>query len=254
MSAFGPPAPGLRSGALTVTDNGPDSPQVASLTGLGTQTATCVSNTLSDGGFESGTLTCWTAGGVFPPVISTQQAHGGSFSAQLGATGTPDTKRRLVALSNHHGPQQRNQPDFELLVLARGPADTIDYDWQEAQIRDSNGNKLAQIFKPASNSQTWTQVTFDLTPYKGQTIQIYFNAHEDGYGDLTYMYLDDVSLTIGGSPQPLQFVAGHALPPGGHARQRGGFGGRDSGRNFPRAFPYRKKGAVTFPSAQRPIR
>ena len=54
---------------------------------------------------------------------------------------------------------------------------------------------LAQIMKVASNSHTWTQKTFDLTPYKGQTIRIYFNVHQDGYGDLTYMYLDDVSVT-----------------------------------------------------------
>ncbi len=43
--------------------------------------------------------------------------------------------------------------------------------------------------KVASNSHVWTQKTFDLTPYKGQTIRLYFNVHQDGYGDLTYMYL-----------------------------------------------------------------
>jgi bacillopeptidase F (M6 metalloprotease family) len=48
----------------------------------------------------------------------------------------------------------------------------------------------------ASNTRVWTQVTYDLTTYKGQTIRVYFNDHQDGYGDLTYMYLDDVSVTV----------------------------------------------------------
>ena len=49
--------------------------------------------------------------------------------------------------------------------------------------------------KVASNAQSWQQVTYDLSSYNGQTIQVYFNDHEDGGGDLTYMYLDDVALT-----------------------------------------------------------
>jgi bacillopeptidase F (M6 metalloprotease family) len=55
---------------------------------------------------------------------------------------------------------------------------------------------LAQIFKVCSNAMAWTPVTYDLTSYKGQTIRIYFNDHGDGYGDLTYMYLDDVAVTV----------------------------------------------------------
>ncbi len=85
-------------------------------------------------------------------------------------------------------------------------ADSISFDWQEAQIRDTNGNRLAQIFKVDSNSQSWSYITFDLTPYKGQTIQLYFNVHEDGdsYGYLTYMYLDDIAI-VEGAPA-LRFI------------------------------------------------
>jgi bacillopeptidase F (M6 metalloprotease family) len=74
--------------------------------------------------------------------------------------------------------------------------DTITYDWQEAQVQNSSGATLAQIMKVASNTHVWTQVTYDLTTYKGQTIRVYFNDHQDGFGDLTYMYLDDVSVTV----------------------------------------------------------
>jgi len=70
------------------------------------------------------------------------------------------------------------------------------YDGQEAQVQNSSGATLAQITKVASNTQVWTQVTYDLTTYKGQTIRVYFNDRQDGYGQLTYIYLDDVSVTV----------------------------------------------------------
>jgi hypothetical protein len=203
--SFQPLGTGVRGGTLTVTDNAADSPQVATLTGLGTQPPNCIPNILSDGGFESGTLTCWQSGGAFLPVISTQQAHGGSFAAQLGATGTPEPNGDSWLYQTVAIPTNADSPTLSFWYWP-WTADVVTYDWQEAQIRDTHGNMLAQIFKLASNTQTWTKVTYDLTPYKGQTIQIYFNAHEDGAGDLTYMYLDDVSITTGGASQALQFV------------------------------------------------
>jgi bacillopeptidase F (M6 metalloprotease family) len=39
-------------------------------------------------------------------------------------------------------------------------------------------------------------VTVDVTAYRGQTVKLWFNVHQDGYGDLTSMYLDDVSLAV----------------------------------------------------------
>ena len=69
-----------------------------------------------------------------------------------------------------------------------------------------------------SNSQSWTYVTFDLTPYKGQTVQLYFNVHEDGdsYGYLTYMYLDDIAIVRRCAAAALR--ASHAVPRGRHAQ------------------------------------
>jgi len=205
--SFRPTASGLRSGALTVTDNGPGSPRVASLTGLGMQTVSCVPNVLSNSGFESGALDCWTSGGVFAPQTSVLQAHGGSFAAQLGATGLPEPNGDSWIYQTVTVPTTMQHP---MLSFWYWPwtDDTIEFDWQEAQIRDGSGNKLAQVFKVASNAETWTQATFDLTPYKGQTVQLYFNSHEDGYDDPTYMYLDGVAITDGPPPlNGLRFVA-----------------------------------------------
>jgi hypothetical protein len=245
--SFQPTGTGLRSGALTITDNGPDSPQVATLTGLGTQTPACAPNSLSDGGFESGTLTCWHPGGIFPPVISTQQAHSGSFAAQLGATGSPvpngDSSLYQTVTIPSNG-------DSLALSFWYWPSTSgaIENQWLEAQVRDSNGNKLAQIFKLASNTQTWTQVTYDLTPYTGRTIQVYFNSHEDGYSGLTYMYLDDVLITSGGGgPQALQFVAVTPCRLVDTRPQHAGGGPIPGGTS--RSFPIPQEGGCNIPAS-----
>lgn len=76
--------------------------------------------------------------------------------------------------------------------------DTPLYDWQEAIIFDTSwGIIIRPMPKMCSNSQTWTHLTFNLTPYKGQTIILYFNVYNDGIGGLkTATYLDDVSVQV----------------------------------------------------------
>ena len=195
---FQPTASGVRTGTLTVTDNGPGGPRTANLSGLGATPANCVPNALSNAGFESGMLDCWTAGGALTPSASVLQAHGGSFSAQLGAIGLPEPDGDSWIYQTVTVPATLQSPTLTFWFWPWS-ADSISFDWQEAQIRDTNGNRLAQIFKVDSNSQSWSYITFDLTPYKGQTIQLYFNVHEDGdnYGYLTYMYLDDIAIVEG---------------------------------------------------------
>ena len=202
---FQPTAPGVRPGTLTVTDNGPGGPRTASVTGLGTTPATCIGNTLSNGGFESGTLDCWTAGGTLTPDVSTLEAHGGSFSAQLGAIGLPQPNGDSWIYQTVTIPASLQSPTLSFWFWPAS-LDSIGYDWQEVQIRDTGGNMLAQVMKVASNTQAWTYSSFDLTPYKGQTVQLYFNVHEDGdsYGYITSLYLDDV--TIGEGSPALRFV------------------------------------------------
>jgi bacillopeptidase F (M6 metalloprotease family) len=69
----------------------------------------------------------------------------------------------------------------------------------EAQVRTTSGATVASLFKLCNNNGTWTQLTADLTAYKGQTITLWFNVHLDGSSpaDDTWMYLDDVTLTNG---------------------------------------------------------
>ena len=126
----------------------------------------------------------------------------GSARRQLqraaGSHGSSSAERRFLDLSDGDRARDLQVPTLTFWFWPSSQ-DSIGYDWQEAQIRDTGGHMLAQVMKVASNSQSWTYSSFDLTPYKGQTIQLYFNVHEDGdiYGYLSYMYLDDVAIVEG---------------------------------------------------------
>jgi hypothetical protein len=174
-----------------------------------------------NGGFENG-LSPWTTGGVQAPVVSTANPHSGAASALLGTlSGTePSGDSSLsqtitvpaagtTTLSFWYSPQTADS-------ICSGSGCV--YDWEEAQIRNTSGATLASVFKSNSNSKTWTNVSYNLTPYAGQTVQLWFNVHEDGSvpPDDSSMYLDDVSvtnsqpvLTAPGAPTGVTATAGN---------------------------------------------
>ncbi len=76
------------------------------------------------------------------------------------------------------------------------PAKADATDYQEALILDRNYNVLRTIFRTRSDFGQWAQMTVDVTAYKGRRIVPYFNAFNDGDGQRTWMFVDDVSLEI----------------------------------------------------------
>ncbi|HKB98051.1 MAG TPA: hypothetical protein VKD23_04610 [Terriglobales bacterium] len=202
-----PPANGSATSTLTFTASATATTGTTNVTVTGTsgslvQTTTIAltvtapsSQLIQNGGFETGTLANWTTGGVVAPTISTAQKHAGTYSVLDGASSGSEPNGDDFLYQTITIPSTATKAT---LTFWYWPAttDTITYDWQEAQVQNTSGATLAQIIKVCSNAQAWTQVTYDLTSYKGQTIRIYFNDHQDGFGDLTYMYVDDVSVTV----------------------------------------------------------
>jgi hypothetical protein len=202
-----PPANGSGTSTLTLTASATATTGTTNVTVTGTSgslvrsvpialTITAPSTQLiQNGGFEAGTLANWLTGGVYAPSTTTTQKHGGTYSAQVGATSGTEPNGDSSLYQTITIPSSATKATLTFWYWP-STTDTITYDWQEAQVQNSSGAPLAQIMKVCSNAHAWTQVTYDLTSYKGQTIRIYFNDHQDGYGDLTYMYLDDVSVTV----------------------------------------------------------
>jgi hypothetical protein len=151
-------------------------------------------NLIQNGGFESGTQG-WTYGGTFSPRRSQAKAHSGNYSLKLGASSGQSGDSIAY--------QMVTIPDdvtSATLSFYYWPAsnDSSTYGWQEADIVDSSGNVLQQLFVNTTNDRTWVQLSFDLSAYEGQTIGIQFLDHEDSDGGwyYTYMYVDDVAVTV----------------------------------------------------------
>jgi hypothetical protein len=191
-------------GAATATGN-----YTITVTGTGTSAthATTVALTVTapsagnvvNGGFETGNLSGWTPSGAFTPVISTSP-HTGSYAARLGSTGAVNGDSILTQTVAIPSGSSR-------LTFWYQPhcTDTITYDQIQAQIRNGSGATLATVLNVCSNSGAWTQVSYDTTPFAGQTVVLWFNDHDDGYPtDPTYFLLDDVAVGSFTPPPPPQ--------------------------------------------------
>ncbi|HWY21778.1 MAG TPA: hypothetical protein VNX26_11195 [Candidatus Acidoferrum sp.] len=202
-----PPANGSATSTLTFTASSTATTGTTNVTVTGTSGSLVQTTTIAltvtapstqlivNGGFETGTLANWTTGGVFSPFIETVQKHSGTYAAQLSASSGSEPNGDSSIYQTITIPSTATKATLTFYYWP-STTDTITYDWQEAQVQNTSGTLLAQIFKVCSNTMAWTPVTYDLTSYKGQTIRIYFNDHGDGFGDLTYMYLDDVAVTV----------------------------------------------------------
>jgi len=159
--------------------------------------------TTAAGNAIDGNLSAWTRGGgantPFLPSPTQAKKHAGSWSALLGAP-------TIAQAGNSYAYQTVTLPAGASATLTFWyypfSKNTIAHSWQEAQVQDASGNTLAQVIKVASNTKKWTQKTFDLTPYAGRTVRIYFNAYSNGGGTPmatpSGMYLDDVSVVANG--------------------------------------------------------
>jgi len=156
-----------------------------------------VTELVTNGGFE-GSLSGWTLGGAKLPVNSTAHAHTGVNAVRCGSATTAGTDLNgdSFAFQSVSIPATATTATLTFWYFA-ATLDTVTFDWQDAQVRSSTGAVLVNIFHMASNTQVWTQRTVDLTPFRGQTVQIYFNAHDDGFsGDPTSLWVDDVSVKV----------------------------------------------------------
>jgi hypothetical protein len=153
----------------------------------------CNTGIILNEGLETGTFPPWVIDGhLNDPVISTAQMHSGTFSALAGNV---DPQPEPLGDSSFY--QQFTVPaggatlsfwhwDFS--------NDGIAFDWQDAYITNVSGHPLQTIFHQCNNDQTWLNAQVNMAPYAGQTVRIKFLVHQDGFGDDTAMYVDDVVL------------------------------------------------------------
>jgi hypothetical protein len=190
----GTPTPTPTSTGTPTPTPTPTSTSIPTPTPMPTPTGTpTTTNLIKNGGFE--TSDGWTYAGQYPPARTTTRAHSGRYSLKVGLG---------------HG-QQGDSITYQMVTIPSSATsgilsfyywpvsnDSISYAWQEADIINRSGQVIQQLFQKTTNNRTWIRLTFDLSKYAGQTIGIQFLDHENsnGYSYYTYMYVDDVALTV----------------------------------------------------------
>jgi hypothetical protein len=168
----------------------------------------CDSGVIQNGGFETGDFTSWVIlDQNATPVVTDTQAHSGTYSGFAGDA--PDG-----FCGSGGGEADGDSSFYQEFTVPSGTStlsfwhwdcttDTITFDWQDAYITDTSGNILQTILHVCDDTQLWVNTLVDMSQYAGQTVRVEFLVHEDGAGDLTGMYVDDVQLlTQCGSPTP----------------------------------------------------
>ncbi|MDQ2808383.1 MAG: choice-of-anchor J domain-containing protein [Chloroflexota bacterium] len=164
----------------------PNTPTVTPTPGACTQQ-------VSNGGFETGSAAPWvqsSSGGY--NLIDSSKPHSGTYGAYLGGynNGT-DTLYQQVS------------------IPSTATAATLTYWWQQTtqetgstvydkltvQVLNTAGTVLGtlQTVSNASPAGTWTQSSYSLLAYKGQTVRVQFKATTDA-SLTTSFYVDDVGL------------------------------------------------------------
>jgi hypothetical protein len=142
---------------------------------------------ITNGGFEAGALTGWTAAGI--TSAANTGAHSGTYAAQLGSTAPSNTSSIAQTFT---APTGTGTLGFWYNVTC---PDTVTYDWATATLKDNTtGTTSTVLAKTCVASSGWKQVTSAVTAGHSYTLTLI--SKDDNYaGDATYTKYDDVTLS-----------------------------------------------------------
>jgi hypothetical protein len=149
---------------------------------------------ITNGGFETGNLSGWTATGASESAVNSG-AHSGTYAAQLGSTTATNGDSSIA--QTFTVPTGSTQLSFWYNVTC---PDTVTYDWATATLADATaGTTSTPLAKTCVASSGWQQVTAAVTA--GHSYTLTLTSHDDNYaGDPTSTKYDDVALNGSSSP------------------------------------------------------
>ncbi|HKF20948.1 MAG TPA: alkaline phosphatase family protein, partial [Candidatus Angelobacter sp.] len=158
---------------------------------------------LGNGGFENGASnpSPWTLTSTHSPLeiinsSSSEPPHSGTFDAWLDGFGktTTDTVMQQVAIPANATAATLS---FWLHIDTAETSTTTAFDTLTVQVRNASGTVLSTLatFSNLNKASGYQQHSFDLSSFKGQTIQVFFKGAEDSELQTSFV-LDDVSLKV----------------------------------------------------------
>jgi hypothetical protein len=150
---------------------------------------------LGNPGFETGTASPWVASSGIIDNSTGEAAHSGSWKAWLdgyGATHT-DSLYQQVAI-----PSTATSANLTFyLHIDTAETGSTAYDTLKVQVRNSSGTVLATLatYSNVNAATGFTQKSFSLLAYKGQTVQVYLVGAEDTTLQTSFV-VDDFALNV----------------------------------------------------------
>ncbi len=214
-AAFSPTsiaAPGSGSSTLTFTASSTAVAGTSTITvnasGGGISHSTTISLTITSGGtttqilgnpgFENGSTNPapWTVTSGVINNSTSEPSHSGSWDAWLDGYGTTHTDTVLQQVTIPSTATAATLTFF-LHIDTAETSTTTAFDTLTVQIRNSSGTVLSTLatYSNLNHAAGYSQKSFNLLSFKGQTIQIFFKGVED-FELQTSFVLDDVNLNV----------------------------------------------------------
>ncbi len=142
-------------------------------------------NAVANGGFETGSLSGWTASGV--TSVTTSGPHSGTYAAEVGSSSPSTTSSITQTFTAASG---NTKLTFWYDVTC---PDTVTYDWATATLKDNTtGTTTTVLAKTCVANSGWVQKTASIVA--GHSYTLTLTSKDDNYpGDPTYTLYDDVA-------------------------------------------------------------
>lgn len=151
------------------------------------------SNLIVNGGFEQGSSPWIESSSGGYEIVDSSNPHTGSYEAYLcGYNNCQDSLYQTVTI-----PSTSTSATVSYYWYMTTTETSHSYDFLKVQVRNSSGTVLAtlQTISDGSTAGQWQHASYDVSAYKGQTVQIAF-VGTNGSKNPTDFYIDDVSLVV----------------------------------------------------------
>jgi hypothetical protein len=205
-------APGSGSSTLTFTASSTATTGTSTVTinasGGGVSHSTTISLTVSTSGtttqilgnpgFENGSANTapWTLTSGVINNSTSEPPHAGSWDAWMDGYGTTHTDTVLQTVTIPSAATAATLT-FWLHIDTAETSTTTAFDKLTVQVRNSSGTVLSTLatFSNLNHATGYSQKSFNLLSFKGQTIQIFFSGVEDSTLQTSFV-VDDVNLNV----------------------------------------------------------
>ncbi|MPZ97621.1 MAG: S8 family serine peptidase, partial [Propionibacteriales bacterium] len=151
-------------------------------------------NLLGNPGFESG-VTVWSATAGVITSSASRPAHSGSWKAWLNGYGRTSTDNLSQAVTIPASVSSASL-SFWLRIDSSETTSSIAYDRLSVQVVHGGATTTLATYSNLNKGGGYTQKSFNLTPYKGQTVTIRFVGTEDSSLQTSFV-IDDTAVSTG---------------------------------------------------------